>query len=248
MLDQVDPDRIANLRDAADFPGAGSLLRPGQLLRSGHLHQAADSDLDALFAAGVRTVVDFRDDIEQQRAPSPRWAGVVTRNHPIRDPEFNIDRLTEHVMNRNTASIDLTGQILDAYRRFPYTHTESLSAPARALAAGDGAVLVHCTAGKDRTGLAVALLQLALGIPYEPVMDHYLASGTYLADTNSVRIRAIAAMLDDPDWITPALEVRPEYLNSALQAVERTDGSIERYVQRWELSDQDWMALRSRML
>ena len=111
MMSRIDPDRIANLRDSADLSHEGPVLRRGQLLRSGHLHQADRADLDALFDAGVRRVIDFRDDTERERAPSPHWPDVETEHRSIRDPEFNIDRLIERVMNRETAEVDLPRQI-----------------------------------------------------------------------------------------------------------------------------------------
>jgi protein-tyrosine phosphatase len=89
--------------------------------------------------------------------------------------------------------------------------------------------LVHCATGKDRTGWAVAALQLLLGVPEEAVMDHFLESRLHLGPLVEPFLAAFAARGGDPELLRPILDVRPGYLEAALGEVRRGYGSIEGY-------------------
>ena len=89
--------------------------------------------------------------------------------------------------------------------------------------------LVHCATGKDRTGWAAAALQLLLGVPVDGVMHHYLESRRHLGPLVASLRAAVADRGGDPELIRPLLDVRPAYLDAALDEVSRSYGSIERY-------------------
>jgi protein-tyrosine phosphatase len=89
--------------------------------------------------------------------------------------------------------------------------------------------LVHCIAGKDRTGWVAAALQLLLDVPEEAVMDHFLESRLHLGPLVEPIPNAFAARCSDPELFRPILDVRPSYLEAALDEIRAGYGSIERY-------------------
>jgi protein-tyrosine phosphatase len=100
-----------------------------------------------------------------------------------------------------------------------------------AMLAERGPVLLHCAAGKDRTGFAAALVLFALGVPEAAVMYDYLLTGRYLVATDEVdRVQAKYGLAVEPAVLLPLLEARPEYLQTALATVQDEFGGIETYL------------------
>lgn len=87
--------------------------------------------------------------------------------------------------------------------------------------------LYHCSAGKDRTGWASAVLLTALGVPRETVFKDYLASNTYRAAANAAALASMPA--DQAAVYKPLLDVRPEYLDSGFDEVKDRYGSFTSY-------------------
>jgi protein-tyrosine phosphatase len=101
----------------------------------------------------------------------------------------------------------------------------------RLIDGGQEPIIYHCTAGKDRTGWATAVILTLLGVPRETVMADYLQSNAYLRTKNDATMKALAASgaAINPAFLEPVLTVRPEYLQSAFDEVDRTYGSMEAY-------------------
>lgn len=231
---------IPNLRDVGGCPTrSGSRVRTAVLYRSSGLHGLAPADTGAFARLGIRTVYDLRLAREQVEAPDRLPAG------------------TRHLLVDVLAAWAEGGpNLLFAWAEDPAAAREALgNGGAEALWVGqyralvrlpsartgygtlfrDLAVephrpaLVHCTTGKDRTGWGVAALQLLLGVPEDAVMDHFLESGRHLAPLVEPMLAALAARGGDPELFRPILDVRPGYLEAALDEVQRGYGSIERY-------------------
>jgi protein-tyrosine phosphatase len=97
----------------------------------------------------------------------------------------------------------------------------------------DGSQIFHCTAGKDRTGLAAALFLLSLGVPEDQVMTDYLASNVYLADKNEKslwKMRIFSLGRADTEGVKPMMEVRRGYLQAAFDTMRTDYGSIDNYL------------------
>ncbi len=94
---------------------------------------------------------------------------------------------------------------------------------------GHRPALVHCATGKDRTGWAAAALQLLLHVPEAAVMAHFLESRQHLGPLVASMLNAISARGGDPELFAPIMDVRPDYLEAALDEVRHGYGTIERY-------------------
>jgi protein-tyrosine phosphatase len=231
---------IPNLRDIGGCATrSGARVRTGLLYRSSGLHALTPAGSDALARLAVRTVYDLRVAREQAEAPDRLPAG--TRHLPLDVlaawAEDGPSRLFAWASDPAAAHDALEGGGAEAlwveqYRalvRLPSART-GYGALFRDLAvASHRPALAHCVTGKDRTGWVAAALQVLLGVPEDAVMDHFLESRHHLGPLVEPLLAAIAARGGDPELFRPALEVRPGYLEAALDEVRATYGTMERY-------------------
>ncbi|GLW55351.1 tyrosine-protein phosphatase [Kitasatospora phosalacinea] len=213
-----------NFRDLGGYRTAdGRWVELGRVYRSDDLSRLTDQDLAKLHRLGIRTVFDLRTPAEQQAAPDrlPAGAKAVTANvlgaadtgqFDVTDPQAAVDMmvLAERTMVSADSARAAYAQLLDA-------------------ADDRGAVLFHCTAGKDRTGWGAAALLTALGVPQETVRADYLASNTYRAQANAAALAQLPPAYQAV--YRPLLDVRPEYLAAGFDEVRARYGSFDAYLE-----------------
>ncbi|MYV97114.1 tyrosine-protein phosphatase [Streptomyces sp. SID3343] len=250
------PQKIGNWRDIGgpSAPG-GSTVASGVLYRSAHPADATAQDIRLLAELGIRLIVDLRSTPEVEAEGTIRVDGArrLAFDLPAPDPYL---RLRAHLANRDMAGLaDYLGggtpeELEDAMaRQMADFYTAMADDPHRTFGAAlrdlcdpaNTPALVHCSAGKDRTGRLVALVLLAAGLDESAVVEEYLLSNA-----------ASPLPMDDSPvtrLIRPALTVRPEYLTTALDHVRARHGSIDAYL-RDALGVDDTMrdALRARLL
>jgi protein-tyrosine phosphatase len=232
---------IPNFRDVGGHETRdGRRVRRGLLYRSVVLDAATTADLQTLAELGVRTVFDLRTASERARRRGLLPPGAAHVPLDLFEDPGESDPLAyfELMEDPVRASIELAGG--GAERFYLATYRDMVRVPSarsglarlwRDLADGDARpALVHCTAGKDRTGWAVASLLLWLGVDRDAVRRDYLASAGEV-------MRAYAAYLDDfvrrggsREVAEPMLRVEARYLDEAINTVEADHGSIEGYV------------------
>ncbi len=190
-------ENALNARSVAGFRiRDGRRISPGILYRSSVLSYLSDADRATLEHLNVRTVVDFRGPREQAAAPDRLPAVAVSVSAPVDQDDLDFAEI-ETLLDRHGFSAGMYEQArVDAhgpfYRMFnlvnSYGKPEFLSKlPAyktvfdQLLDPGrEGAVLMHCTGGRDRTGIAAALVLRTLGVEEEAIEAHYLASNVLL--------------------------------------------------------------------
>ncbi|WP_104160309.1 tyrosine-protein phosphatase [Arthrobacter sp. ZGTC212] len=167
----VEWEGAANARDLGGIPVAGGgSVAPGRIFRMGRSEWLTERGWAQARDAGVRTVVDLRNDVEQGRRDTDPEVGP--------DAAAGITFLTRPTQEANDPDFTaLCGPYMDSpkwYRENLRRWPEKIAAVVQALAdADDGAVVIHCSAGRDRTGLiAMLLLQLAGASP-EAIADDY---------------------------------------------------------------------------
>jgi protein-tyrosine phosphatase len=224
-----------NFRDAGGAPvGGGRGLRRRLLFRSEALTDLTDHDADRLDGLGIQLVCDLRTDGERARHPSrwPRGSAIET---------MHIDLLVRVTVAHGggfagalaeTSGVAVRRWMTDRYAAMPGALAGRLPVLLDRIVTGRGIpTLVHCSAGKDRTGVVCAILQLAAGVSRDDIHADYLASaGRY----DSARVAAMfSAGRSGTTSLSPAaraaLGCGVEYLDAALDRVLE-HGSVERYI------------------
>ncbi len=228
-----------NFRDLGGYRGAdGRMVKWGLLYRSNALDKLSVEDQAYLGRLGLRRIVDFRAADETADAPDrlavPLAAAVV--HLPIEFKGLNVRQFRQRILHGDTAGLHFDSLLVDAnqamVRQFSPVFRDWLHG---LLADGGAPQVFHCTAGKDRTGFAAAVLLLSLGVPRDTVMQDYLASNAYLeaANARSMRLMRIFSLFrTDPASVRPLLIVAPQYLDAAFGAMQQDYGSVDAYLQQ----------------
>ena len=230
---------IHNFRDYGGYRVAnGGRLLCGRLYRSGEFAKASDEDLNLVSTIDLAAVVDLRGAEERRAAPGRfpvgfaapilHVEGETVHSHAAPHVEAAGDALNANDararMLRGYSSMPFRPLLVEMYRRY-----------FRTLAEADGATVVFCTAGKDRTGLAVALLHHAIGVHWDDILEDYMLTNS--AGDQEARISAIrqdldqrfAAQLSD-EAIAVVTSVEPQYLERAFEEIVRCHGSVDAYL------------------
>ena len=233
-------DALDNFRDYGDYAVAGGRrIRPGRLYRSAHHARLSDGDLDRLAGFGIATVVDMRRPVERRRQPSRRPPGfsaaVIENDH---DPGGE----APHITFLKTA--ELTAEsgrrfMTDTYRRLPFepAHLDLFQRYFEAVAGDDGPVLIHCAAGKDRTGLLAALTHHLLGVHRDDLVDDYLLTNQAVdlearAPDIADQLKALSGRRADTAAVVAFMGVEAGYLEAAIGAMTDRFGSVDAYLER----------------
>jgi protein-tyrosine phosphatase len=225
-----------NFRDFGGYRTAdGRRVKWGYLFRSGQLSSLSDQDVELLASLGLDLVCDFRRLEEQEGDPSrlPDARPPKIASLPI-IPGSN-SRFFEEAEGQLAADRQaMFDFMVEINRDFAEEQTATYARMFREiLELEDARFLVHCAAGKDRTGFAAAIILLALGVPRDVVMRDYLLTGRFFHPQREIdRLREKYQMEQmDATAILPMLEVHEDYLARALDAIETSFPSLETYLE-----------------
>lgn len=224
MQRRIEMEGLSNFRDLGGYrTGDGRALKWRTLFRSDTLASLTDRDIDTVVKLGVTTACDLRYGEERELEPSRlldhERIEVLTLGLPTRPGASFLDSFTAAVDKPAAAR----AYLLENYAQYPFLYAQAYRTMIGRLIAGHR-IVVHCTAGKDRAGTAVAVLLSALGVPRDTVFEDYLLTNRYWD-------RAGREPIDmDPATVAAIFSAREEYLNAAFDAVEGEFGSMERYL------------------
>lgn len=224
-----------NFRDFGGYPTAdGRRVKWGYLYRSGQLSALTEADVTLLASLELDLVCDFRREDEQEAEPSKLPAEKSPRiaSLPI-VPGSNARFFEEAGQDGWTGREPMFEFMVHINHDFAQSQTETYARMFREiLALDDTRLLVHCAAGKDRTGFAAAIILLALGVSRDVVMQDYMLTRQFFLPENELdRLRKKYAMEHiDVEAILPMLEVHEDYLSRALAYIDEHFGSVEAYL------------------
>lgn len=245
-------DGAYNFRDVRDYPTRdGRKIGARRLYRSAGLHKLTDADHAYLTSLNIRHIVDLRSTSEREKWPS-RW---------IPDSEAIFWSRSDNQAEGDLTRLLATGEsdpeayrqaMFTVYRRLPIEMADAFSYMLRQLAEGGLPILIHCAVGKDRTGVALAMVLILLGVDEQTVMDDYLL-------TNASYERAMirfskyysASELDAraPGVMPAIMGAHPEYLHAALARIIKDHGSVENYaIEYLSLTTEELNAMRDNLL
>lgn len=229
-----------NFRDVGGLPAVGGTVRDGVLFRSDGLHRLGEEGRAVLRRLGVGIVIDLRDENEAAVMPDDLDG-------------LDVEVLRLPVFEGSGASQGSGGISLDAlYHRIVTQHTSVVVSALREIAgAGERSVVVHCTAGKDRTGVVVALALMAVGVHREAVVDDYARTEANLAGKWLEEMVELVGRYGVPD--SPELRVLMggsprEAIEGVFETIERDHGSTREYLLASGLALHELAALESRLI
>jgi protein-tyrosine phosphatase len=251
-----------NARDVGGLPSVtGGAIRPRTLIRSASLKHLTQADVDHLIGdLGVRRVVDLRTDVEVDHdGPGPLHAQPDVVIHHLSLYPDTADR-TETPAGAGPAAPDPVtpwqgerfasahGPVVAAYLQYLQRRPDSIVAALRAVAEPVGATVVHCAAGKDRTGVVVALALTMAGVPREVIAADYAQTQSQIAAIISHLARNAHLYGHDvrqPERIPPASAT---VMTAVLDAIDADFGGVPGWLASHGWTEADTERLRGKLL
>lgn len=256
-------DSLVNARDVGGIPTVdGGRIRPRRLIRSDNLQALTAADIARLRDLGVTDVIDLRSAFEvHSEGPGPLEAeeGFTIHRHsffreraadgtPVAPTPTELPGDALPWTGERPHTVQVADGFASSYLSFLADRPESVLGALRDVAYADGAALVHCAAGKDRTGTTVALALMIAGARAEAVVEDYAAS--------TERMELIVARLLDTDTYGESLagppvashDTRPESMLAFLDHAQNTYGGVEPMLGRIGWTPADTAQLRRKLL
>ncbi|WP_230482084.1 tyrosine-protein phosphatase [Sphingomonas sp. Leaf21] len=219
-----------NFRDLGGYRTTdGRMVKWGLLYRSGQMHDLTPADYAYLQTLGIRTVCDFRDTRERSGQPTDWPAGQAPR---ILSDDYALDMSA--MMLPGDPATWTQGQVVTAMTAtYPKLLDQFRGQYARMFAellAGHAPLAFHCTAGKDRTGVAAALLLSALGVPRATIVEDYLLSNRHMAPLPA-NAGGFWAKLS-PEAARAFAGVDRRYIDAVFATIDRHPGGMAGYLKQ----------------
>ena len=212
----------SNFRDLGGYPtGDGRIVRWRQIFRSNHLGRLTQDDIVMVRSLGVRSAFDFRG-MEERNEALCGIADIAVHSLPV-EPTV-VASLRAIAAGGARLSTEHAIEVMrDSYRGYVQENTPRFRTLFAHLVEDHAPLVIHCTAGKDRTGFACALILHALGVPGDVISEDYLL-------TNRFYRRDPAVTSDLPDDVRQVLgSVQTVFLAAAFEAIDADYGDLESY-------------------
>ena len=212
----------SNFRDLGGYATAdGRTVRWRHIFRSNHLGHLTETDVGVVRELGVKHAFDFRGS-EERVAAACAVGDIMVHSVPI-EPTV-VAALRARLQARALSSADALDIMRESYRGYVRLNTHSFRELFTHLVNDEVPVVIHCTAGKDRTGFACALILHALGVPETVISEDYLL-------TNRFYRRDPASAPDLPDEVRQAIgSVHASFLAAGFEAINERYGDLEGYL------------------
>lgn len=232
-----DFEGLTNFRDFGGYAVGDRTMVSGRFFRSANHALATDADLERLAAMGVAAIVDLRRPVERERSPSRRWQGFAAMVIENDDSGEGSESWEEFMAAWDMEAPSYRDFLLRYYAEAPHLPRliDLFTRYFETLAKADGAVIVHCAAGKDRTGLAVALTHHIAGVHRDDIVADYLltnTSGRFEQHGAAWREMILQqhGRAPDMDTMRAIMGVEPEFLERSFDVMADRNGSIDGYL------------------
>ena len=243
---------VQNFRDIGGYRTLdGRHVVWGRIYRSAELSRLTPADLTAVTRLNIHTIYDLRS-VSERRAEPTAWTGSGAPAILTRDYDLDLSAMAG--LYQGTPTVDRArAAFVNLYSTFLDTQRSQEAALFEALLRNEGATLYHCTAGKDRTGLATAMILSALGVARETILYDYELSNRYFSavipasgsGANQAKPQVESGRLP-PDVAAVFMRVDADYLIAVFEQIDRDYGSIETYLdQRLGVDADDIRRLRA---
>ena len=239
-----------NFRDFGGYRTRdGRQVKWRKLFRSGALSMLNDDAKDHFGELNIAVICDLRKADEANRSPTPDQPPFDCKRHiPIE--EASNQMLREAMMDSNKSAADRIGFAIETNRELARNHHQEYRQLFEILLETDGGFLLHCSAGKDRTGFGAALILATLGVDEETIMEDYLLTNQAqcLREFTQSTLRPFYGDHIDDTSMEVIGGVRPEFLQAALDEVQVTHGTITGYLEEIGIDDNRKQELRRKLL
>lgn len=239
-----------NFRDLGGYPTSdGRRIRWGLLFRAGSPVNLTEHDWSQLCARGLQAVCDLRTHRERSREPFSRvhetgvsyWAGEF---------DASFAELRETMNAGFLSGEDAHAGMIAGYRELPFEQAAAYRQLFKHLKAGEVPLIFNCTAGKDRTGMAAALVLSTLGVEKDLIIEDYALTNEVLNAERVAVSKTNGRLSRQPREVIDAIgRADPAYISAALEAIERKHDNILGFVNDvLNVSEDDVAAIQSSLL
>ncbi|MDD2474480.1 MAG: tyrosine-protein phosphatase [Dysgonamonadaceae bacterium] len=225
----IEMDNILNFRDLGGyFTTDEKQLKWGKIYRSGHLSNSNLYDQDKLKRLGIKTIIDFRTD--QDRKSYPYFINIQKINIPISSSD--ISTIKDELLKNNLTRSETISLMQKEYKELVDENAEKYAEMFDSLIDENNyPILITSYLGKDRAGIASALLLYVLGVPEYIIEEDYLASNKYIDPKKTINYSGtLPESLQES--MTALFSANKAYLNSAFDYIRETHGSIDNYLEK----------------
>ena len=223
-------ERGHNFRDIGGYQAAdGRRVRRGMIFRSGTMADLTEADVARLTRLGIVCICDLRTTSERTKHPT-NWHDATKVRMLTQDYDHSEGSLASLTRGDGAA---VRSRMVSLYRTLHEEQRASYAALFARLIEGEVPLLFNCAAGKDRTGIAAALILTALGVPRATVIEDYALSDHFAEPLFALLCRNPRYGLDAESpretWL-PMTRAYPEYIETMLDTLAERHGSIEGYL------------------
>ena len=253
----IEVEGSINLRDFGGYNNQqGQTVREGLLFRCGAMTDIPEHAFDDFAALDISVICDLRSHEEAETSPTPEGGPFACRVHiPIWPGSSTQFQETMSKQTRGPTTDQFAEFMASITREIARDHVEAYKKLMRELVSTDKGFLLHCSAGKDRTGFGAAIILTLLGVDHDTVMHDYLVTNESGDLFERMRTRMLQNLKDqgmsskiDDEIIKVMSGVRAEYLLGAFEEIDTHYGGMSGYLEEVGISAADQKHLTERLL